>query len=171
MPAMTGIPASPGAKRQFASAGPRCRSDQRTGPVDCINACIRPGGMLRRESQSPDCQTTPARIGPALANCRFEPGLAGIPVIAGILDEAIALCELDLLISVDTLSAHLAGALGVRTWTLLPFESDWRRMARRDDSPWYPTMRLFRQRRPADWEEVIERVASSLQKFKNTPQC
>jgi len=58
--------------------------------------------------------------------------------------------------------AHLAGALGKPVWTLLPFEADWRWLRDRDDSPWSPTMRLFRQRRPGDWREVLERVVYAL---------
>lgn len=72
------------------------------------------------------------------------------------------MCTLDLVISVDTLAAHLAGALGLPTWTLLPAECDWRWMRARDDSPWYPTMRLFRQARAGEWAEAIEQVASTL---------
>lgn len=71
--------------------------------------------------------------------------------------------NLDLIISVDTMVAHLAGAMGRPVWTLLPFQCDWRWMMEREDSPWYPTMRLFRQPRPGDWEPVIERVQRSLE--------
>lgn len=69
---------------------------------------------------------------------------------------------MDLVVSVDTMGAHLAGALGVPVWTLLPHAADWRWMEGRDDSPWYPTMRLFRQERPGDWESVVARVAVAL---------
>ena len=69
---------------------------------------------------------------------------------------------LDLVISVDTMAAHLAGALGVRVWTLLAADADWRWMTARDDSPWYPTMRLFRQRREGDWGGVIDEVTRRL---------
>jgi len=72
------------------------------------------------------------------------------------------LCSLDLVISVDTLSAHLAGALGLPTWTLLPADCDWRWMRARADSPWYPTMRLIRQPQVGGWENVIGQVASML---------
>src|SRR2546429_2348241 len=58
--------------------------------------------------------------------------------------------------------AHLAGALGVRVWVVLQAVPDWRWLIERDDSPWYPTMRLFRQRTPGDWSEVFERVAAEL---------
>jgi hypothetical protein len=69
---------------------------------------------------------------------------------------------MDLVITIDSMPAHLAGALGVPTWTLLPADADWRWMEDRDDSPWYPTMRLFRQQRPGDWASVIERVRVAL---------
>jgi tetratricopeptide (TPR) repeat protein len=76
-----------------------------------------------------------------------------------------ALCEcLDVVISVDTSPAHLSGALGQRTWLLLPFTPDWRWMRDRDDCPWYPTMRLYRQKAAGDWNEVFSRVAADLQR-------
>lgn len=78
------------------------------------------------------------------------------------LDDARIMRALDLVISVDTMTAHLAGALGQKTWTLLPFDPDWRWMNDRDDSPWYPTMRLFRQKREGDWDGVIEEVTAAL---------
>jgi hypothetical protein len=78
------------------------------------------------------------------------------------LDDARIMRALDLVISVDTMTAHLAGALGVPTWTLLPFDSDWRWLLDRHDSPWYPTMRLFRQREEGNWNEVIDNVAAHL---------
>lgn len=78
------------------------------------------------------------------------------------LDDARIMRALDLVISVDTMTAHLAGALAVRTWTLLPFKADWRWLQERADSPWYPTMRVFRQRREGDWGRLIAEVASEL---------
>jgi hypothetical protein len=69
---------------------------------------------------------------------------------------------LDLVVTVDSMPAHLAGALGVPAWTLLHADADWRWMDDRDDSPWYPTMRLFRQQTPGDWRTVIDRVAAEL---------
>ena len=76
--------------------------------------------------------------------------------------QASLMRNLDLLVCVDTLVAHLAGALGLPTWLLLPTPCDWRWMIGRDDSPWYPTMRLFRQFDPGDWNGVIDRVARAL---------
>ena len=79
-----------------------------------------------------------------------------------ILDTAAAILNLDLVISVDSMVAHLAGALGAPVWTLLPFAPDWRWLLEREDSPWYPTMRLFRQPRAGDWQAVVARVAEAL---------
>jgi tetratricopeptide (TPR) repeat protein len=74
-----------------------------------------------------------------------------------------ALCEcLDLVISVDTSIVHLSGALGKATWALLPFDSDWRWLVDREDSPWYPAVRLFRQRCRGGWTELFARVAQQL---------
>ncbi|HEY0068261.1 MAG TPA: hypothetical protein VGB46_12880, partial [Flavisolibacter sp.] len=80
-------------------------------------------------------------------------------------DDARVIRSLDLLITVDTMTAHLAGALGIPVWTLLPAEADWRWMEDREDSPWYPTMKLFRQQHPGDWKAVIDRVVLELNKI------
>lgn len=77
-------------------------------------------------------------------------------------DSAALLAHLDLLITIDSAPAHLAGALGRPVWVLLPHVPDWRWQLGRDDSVWYPTMRLFRQTRPGEWGEVIERVADAV---------
>ena len=75
---------------------------------------------------------------------------------------------LDLVITVDTMMAHLAGAMGRAVWTLLPFQCDWRWMMAREDSPWYPTMRLFRQPSAGNWEVVITEVAQALSTFQRS---
>jgi tetratricopeptide (TPR) repeat protein len=77
-------------------------------------------------------------------------------------DTAALVTALDLVITSDTAIAHVAGALGVPVWVILQYESDWRWMSAREDSPWYPTMRLFRQHRADDWTEVFRRVADEL---------
>jgi hypothetical protein len=77
-------------------------------------------------------------------------------------DTAAAVVNLDLVISGDEALAHLAGALAVPVWNLLPFAPDWPWMLGRDDSPWYPTMRLFRQPRAGDWAAVVARVREVL---------
>lgn len=78
------------------------------------------------------------------------------------LDDARVMRALDLVISVDTMTAHLAGALGVNTWTLLPHDADWRWLLNRRDSPWYPTMRLFRQPTERRWDLVLDEVDLTL---------
>lgn len=75
---------------------------------------------------------------------------------------ADAMCALDLVISIDSMPAHLAASLGRPTWVLLKRDADWRWMEGREDSPWYPTMRLFRQRREGDWRSLAEEVAHTL---------
>jgi tetratricopeptide (TPR) repeat protein len=82
--------------------------------------------------------------------------------LADFSDTAAVIERMDLVISVDTAVAHLAGALARPVWLLLPMPCDFRWLENRDDSPWYPTMRLFRQRRRGDWSEVISRVAAAL---------
>ena len=77
-------------------------------------------------------------------------------------DTAAFIENLDLLISVDTSVAHLAGALGKPVWTLIPFTPDWRWMLNREDSPWYPSMRLFRQPALGDWNSVIKKVLAQI---------
>jgi hypothetical protein len=69
---------------------------------------------------------------------------------------------LDLVISVDTAVVHLAGAIGAEAWVLVPEPADWRWLLGRTDSPWYPTLRLFRQRRAAEWAPVLAEVAKAL---------
>jgi len=72
--------------------------------------------------------------------------------------------NLDLVITCDTAVAHLAGAVGGPTWVALPFAPDWRWLLQRDDSPWYPTMRLFRQAQRGDWTDVFAEIAAELKK-------
>jgi hypothetical protein len=91
-----------------------------------------------------------------------RPAWGTVPEFADLLDEARHIRALDLMITIDSMPAHLAGALAVPTWVLLTHRPCWRWMEGRNDSPWYPTMRLFRQEQPGDWAPVIARVAAEL---------
>ena len=82
-------------------------------------------------------------------------------------DTGAVIRSLDLVISVDTVVAHLAGALAAPVWVILPKVPDWRWLLQRDDSPWYPTMRLFRQTERGDWDDVFRRIKMALGAFKS----
>jgi ADP-heptose:LPS heptosyltransferase len=79
-------------------------------------------------------------------------------------DTAAVIKNLDLVIAADTVAAHLAGALGVPVWVALDKVPHWRWLIDRDDSPWYPTMRLYRQEYPGDWTAAFRRMAGDLRK-------
>jgi hypothetical protein len=103
--------------------------------------------------------------GPALAEAE-QPGAPPMATLKDpsldILDTAATILNLDLVVSVDTMVAHLAGALGVPCWTLLHAAADWRWMVNRTDTPWYPTMELYRQSGSGGWEPVVARVVDGL---------
>jgi hypothetical protein len=87
--------------------------------------------------------------------------------VADFADTAAIVEQLDLVISIDTSVAHLAGALGKPCWTLIPrLHADWRWLRERTDSPWYPTMRLYRQTEPLDWAAVIGRIETDLEALR-----
>jgi tetratricopeptide (TPR) repeat protein len=112
----------------------------------------------------PDLHFFSLQVGPSKAQLEDVPftiiDLAPDPV--NLADTAAKIANLDLILTVDTAVAHLAGALGKPVWVMVPFLPDWRWFLEREDSPWYPTMRLFRQPRPGDWDSVIERVHGAL---------
>lgn len=83
--------------------------------------------------------------------------------LKGFEETAALVAELDLVVSVDTSVCHLAGALGIPTWILLPYAPDWRWMLHRSDSPWYPSVTLYRQPAPRAWEPVLARVRADLE--------
>ena len=84
------------------------------------------------------------------------------PKLNDLLDTAAVMTQLDLVLTTDTMPAHLAGALGRPVWTMLQFVADARYLLDRQDSPWYPTMRLFRQSSLGDWAGVVDRVAQAM---------
>jgi tetratricopeptide (TPR) repeat protein len=98
-----------------------------------------------------------------------EPAVNNLaPWLADMADTAAAIAALDLVVTVDTSVAHLAGALGKPVWILLPFAPDWRWMIDRTDSPWYPSARLFRQQVAGDWQTVIAAVVAALSSDKKS---
>lgn len=111
-----------------------------------------PGVRLHALQRGPALSKWPEQLGPISGS---DDPLAAARVMRA----------LDLVISVDSMPAHLAGALGVPVWTLLHADPDWRWMEERADSPWYPTMRLFRQPEPGNWKAVTTRVGSELARF------
>lgn len=89
------------------------------------------------------------------------------PKIGDFGDSSAILAGLDLLITVDTAAAHLAGGMGVPVWLMLPYACDWRWLSGRKDSPWYPSLRIFRQERPGDWPGVVHRIGEALEWLLN----
>jgi tetratricopeptide (TPR) repeat protein len=120
-----------------------------------------PVACLRRLVQSADCAFSSLQTGEAAkeAVALACPGRVVVDHsrdIASFEDSAALISVLDLVITIDTAVAHLAGALGKPVWILLPFSADWRWLRERPDSPWYPSARLFRQPRAGDWDGVID---------------
>jgi hypothetical protein len=139
------------------------------------------GGEWNPARNVPFAEVLPVLTAPGFEVYSFQRGPGGEQLrVSGLADRiadlsgegqdsvyfAADLMHIDLLITVDTMAAHLAGALGRPVWVLLPFEADWRWMLDRADSPWYPTMRLFRQKRPGEWRAVVEQVVRELESFR-----
>ncbi len=172
-----GIPylsASPAARSRWAAElGPRTR------PRIGLAWSGSPGHRNDRQRSVPLAALTPLLEAPADFISLQKEYRAGEPeqlVASGRVRDVAArltdfdetaglLAELDLLITVDTAVAHLAGALGIPTWLLLPAAPDYRWLLGRSDSPWYPTMRLFRQTQAGDWAGVLQRVSVALTDF------
>jgi hypothetical protein len=92
-----------------------------------------------------------------------NPGILNFADALNDFSDTAALCVcMDIIVSVDTSVAHLAGALGLETWILLPFHADWRWLLDREDSPWYPSVRLHRQDRVGQWQGVLARLRADL---------
>lgn len=131
-----------------------------------------PFSLLRRLFSSDDCECWNLQGGPeadawsTLPHCErfYDARTYG----DGLLALAATIQEMDLVITVDTLTAHLAGAMNKNTWLLLGDPADWRWMKHRSDTPWYPSLRLFRQPSPGDWAGLILRVNLSLTQLLRT---
>ncbi len=139
------------------SGNPRHKNDRsRSLPFDMLAPLVAIPGVdfisLQKEPRQADAE--------ALARCGNVLDLG--PKLQDFADTAAVISLLDLVITVDTSIAHLAGALGKPVWIMLPTRVDWRWLLDREDLPWYPTARLFRQRRAGDWPDVIARVRQEL---------
>ncbi|CAG0950919.1 Lipoprotein NlpI [Rhodocyclaceae bacterium] len=139
-----------------ASGNPRHKNDHnRSLPLQELAALAGPGivlHLLQKECRPTD--VTWLERTPIIRDLR--------PWLTDLSETAAAVACLDLVITVDTSVAHLAGALGRPVWILLPFNPDWRWLLDRPDSPWYPTARLFRQPAPGDWGSVLATVRQTL---------
>jgi cytochrome c-type biogenesis protein CcmH/NrfG len=155
------IEAFPGKNVGVAWAGSSAHPNDanRSLPPQFLKPLLRLPGIRWHSLQTGDAARVLAQ--PDFAGRIFDLGSR----LSDFYDTAEAIRELDLVLAVDTAVAHLAGALRKTVWLLLPYEAEWRWMTARDDSPWYPTMRLFHQSSPGNWEELLERVASQLQIF------
>jgi hypothetical protein len=116
--------------------------------------------LLAPLARVPGVELHALQRGPALAE--WDPAWGPVSGTDDVRAAGGIMRALDLVITVDSMPAHLAGALGVPVWTLLPARADWRWMDDRTDTPWYPTMRLLRQRRTGDWRPVIARAAGEV---------
>jgi tetratricopeptide (TPR) repeat protein len=146
-----------GLKVGMAWAGsPLHRSDARRSiAVETLEPLLRLKGVRWFSLQVGERAADLARLAPGLVT-----DLA--PQLSDFAETAAAIANLDLVITVDTAVAHVAGAIGRPAWVMLRKTPDWRWLVDRDDSPWYPTLRLYRQRRRGDWEEVVRRVRTAL---------
>jgi len=146
----------------------------RSIPLTWFARLARPGVTLISLQQGAGCEQIAALAAPRAVHCFAEPvdvhdpgHRAGLQCEEGqqhgaFMDTAAIITQLDLVITSDTSIAHLAGALGAEVWVALPVAADWRWLREGDTSPWYPTMRLFRQTRFDDWQPVFAEIAAAL---------
>jgi hypothetical protein len=138
---------------------------------------FRVGLVWQSSTWNPKRCVPPAKLTPLFSNhrCGFyslqKDAQLTIPVYdlqqhaKDVADTAALMMQMDLIISVDTMTAHLAGALGIPVWILLPLDADWRWMLHRQDSPWYPTATLFRQDKDDSWQSVVRLVMEKLDRL------
>jgi hypothetical protein len=125
-----------------------------------------PFSIFRRLLFEPDCEFWSLQGGAAQSDWELLPFSSQLRDSAclgpGLMTLACAISQLDLVITVDTLAAHLAGAMGIPAWVLLQHAADWRWMTHGNISPWYPSLRLFRQQTPGDWQTLIQQLREEL---------
>jgi hypothetical protein len=152
--ALLGAPTRPRVGLSWSGRATQASNHRRSIPLDRLLTAL-PAGVeyfcLQREVLAQD-----AAAYAALGSIHKPLGDFDFPATA-----ALA-ALMDVVVTVDTSIAHLAGALGRPTWIVLAFNCDWRWLLDRDDCPWYPTARLYRQRAPGDWNGVLDRVAADL---------
>jgi tetratricopeptide (TPR) repeat protein len=158
------LEALPGLKVGLVWAGESRAHDYRAQAVDRRRSVeLR---RLRPLLTIPGLRMVSLQMGPAAAQADELPAevrpLEVMGSVGDFADTAAIVANLDLVISVDTAAVHLAGALGVPVWVMSRFDACWRWLKDRDDSPWYPNVRLFRQKAPAAWDELIENVRQAL---------
>jgi tetratricopeptide (TPR) repeat protein len=125
--------------------------------------------LLRPLFEIPEIDVVSLQFGPRSADAPpWIPTLEGIGC-TDFVDTAHAIWHLDLVVTVDTAIAHLAGALGIPCWVILPPAPDWRWLLGRDDSPWYPSIRLFRRTRHDEWSDTIDRICGALRSHRDRP--
>ena len=162
MPYLTALPAPLARVRRF-NVGLCWRAGDwdplRSVPLDLLHAACDLPLVGLWSVQHPSVEAERASLRPA------------VPTGADAMRTAAAIAALDLVVTVDTMVAHLAGALGKPTWLLLRHDCDWRWMEHRADSPWYPSMRLYRQEREGEWEAPLTRLASDLRLRASEAEC
>ncbi|MDP9174919.1 MAG: tetratricopeptide repeat protein [Planctomycetota bacterium] len=155
------LKAMPGCKVGLAWAGRAAHANDRNRSIAL--ATLAPLGQVQGihfvslQKGEPGAQAGSAPLGMEIADWTGE--------LEDFSNTAALIANLDVIVTVDTSIAHLAGAMGKPTWLLLPLVPDWRWMMDRMDSPWYPTMKLFRQKMPQDWSDPIARLADCLREF------
>jgi tetratricopeptide (TPR) repeat protein len=142
--------------------------NKKTGPIRSIDlALLAPlfahPGTRWISLQYGDCDRLEEQARAANAPVLIDPE---VDQLSNIDDFAAQVAAMDLVITIDNSTTHLAGALGVPTWVLLPFAPDWRWQLNRTDSPWYPTVRLFRQPSLGDWQSVVREIENALERIE-----
>jgi hypothetical protein len=160
--------------REKRSACVHCAPDWKTRIGEDVTSRIldRVQGATKKNTSETIVRQGYAEIVPSVNRIAVNPHITHLgEQIETFEDTAAIISSLDLVISSDTSVVHLAGALGKPVWILLQYVPDWRWLFDRDDSPWYPTARLFRQSETRKWDDVIEQAHEALLKFVESRPC